>query len=100
MSSTDKNPVTQNSVFLWLVLATCLVLSVPLVTMQFTTEVNWTVMDFVVMGILIFATGASFILISRKLQRKRRVLVGVGCAIVFLYVWAELAVGIFTSLGS
>jgi hypothetical protein len=32
--------------------------------------------------------------------RRRRMLVGIMFLAVFVYIWAELAVGIFTDLGS
>lgn len=86
--------------FVWIALATGLILLIPLIAMQFTNEVNWTTIDFVVMGILLLGAGSLFVLVSRRSPRKRRVAIGVGIAAAFLFVWAELAVGIFTSLGS
>ena len=80
---------------------TAAVLMIPLVAMQFTSEVNWTGSDFVVMGILLMVTGLAFVFASRAVKTaKQRVVVGGVIALAFLYVWAELAVGIFTNLGS
>lgn len=82
-------------------MATAAVLAIPLVAMQFTQEVNWTASDFVVMGVLLMVTGLAFVFASRKVKTARqRMLVGGLIALAFLYVWAELAVGIFTNLGS
>lgn len=40
-----------------------------------------------------------FVLATRKL-RAHRAVIAMGLAAAFLYVWAELAVGVFTTLGS
>jgi hypothetical protein len=68
--------------------------------MQFTAAVDWGIMDFVVMGALVFGTCSLFVLVARKVPNKYWLAVGVLFAGAFLYVWAELAVGIFTNLGS
>jgi len=46
-------------------LATALLLLIPLVAMQFTQEVVWTLSDFVFAGILLFGAGLTFVLIAR-----------------------------------
>lgn len=85
----------------YVVAATAAVLMIPLVAMQFTGEVNWTGSDFVVAAILLMVTGLAFVFASRKLKTaKRRIVAGGLIALAFVYVWAELAVGIFTNLGS
>ena len=84
---------------LWVALATALVLSIPLIAMQFTPEVNWTSMDFAAAGILLLATGVSYVLAARRFP-KHRVAIGILLGIAFVYMWAEMAVGIFTNWGS
>lgn len=98
--NTTTHVVMRNTAFAWIALATGLVLLVPLIAMQFTAAVNWGVMDFIVMGTLLFGTGSLFVLVARKVPRKYWLAVGAVFAAAFLYVWAELAVGIFTKLGS
>lgn len=100
MNTVIGNLIMRNAVFAWIALGTCLVLLVPLLAMQFTAEVNWNVMDFVIMGVLVFGTGSLFVLAARKVPRRLWLALGVVFAVGFLYVWAELAVGIFTHLGS
>ncbi len=100
MHTAIGNVVMRNVVFAWIALGTCLVLLVPLLAMQFTAEVDWTLVDFVVMGILVFGTGSLFVLAARKVPRKYWPALGAVFAAGFLYAWAELAVGIFTHLGS
>lgn len=81
-----------------LALLTALVLAVPLVAMQFTEEVNWSVGDFLVMGILIFSSGLSYVLITRYVTNavyKVAIIVALGST--FLMMWVNLAVGLIGS---
>jgi len=79
-----------------LILSTMIMLlCVPLIAMQFTNEVNWTTLDFVAAAILIFACGAVLELLRRKVPLKsQRIMYSVGVFLLFLVIWAELAVGI------
>jgi len=64
--------------------------------MQFTTEVNWSITDFAIFGILIFATGIGCELVLRKIKNVRnRILICAAIFMAFLLIWVELAVGIF-----
>ena len=92
--------IMQNKIFIWIALATGLILLIPLIALRFTAEVNWTPSDFVVMGVLLFGMGSLFVLAARRVNKKYRVVLGFAFAAVLLYMWAELAVGIFTNLGS
>lgn len=81
--------------WVYMALATGL-LAAPLVAMQFTGEVQWGPGDFVVFAAML--TGLGLLLegasrISTSL-RQRIVLMG-GAVLLFLIVWAELAVGLF-----
>lgn len=79
-----------------IVLAIILLLLIPLIAMQFTTEVNWTAFDFVVAGVLLLGTGLLAELIMRKVKNKNRKIVAIAMLLAVLFlVWAELAVGIF-----
>jgi len=100
MDMKDNDVIRQNSVFLWIGLGIGLVLLIPFVAMQFTNEVNWAVGDFIVMGLLLLVAAMLFVFVSRRVPRRRRVVVGFGVAALFVYVWVELAVGVFTDLGS
>jgi hypothetical protein len=96
----NTDVMMQNRIFSWVLLATALILTVPLVAMQFSDEVVWTISDIVVMGMLLFGTGSLFVLTARKVSRKRRVMLGAVFTLALLYIWAELAVGVFTNIGS
>lgn len=100
MKPTGNGIIFRNTIFVWIALATGAILLVPLVAMQFTAGVSWDASDFIVMGLLLFGTGILFVLVARRTPSRRRLVVGCLFAAAFLYLWAELAVGIFTNLGS
>ena len=74
------------------------ILSIPLMAMQFTKEVNWTLSDFLIMGILLFITTFTIDFVLKKFKTlKSRLILVVGTLALLVLVWAELAVGIFGS---
>ena len=78
-----------------LVLAVGLVLLVPLLAMQFTDEVVWTLSDFAVAGVLLTGTGLLYRVAARTAGNTAyRVAAGVAIGTALLLVWASLAVGI------
>jgi len=70
-----------------------------LIAIQFTTAVNWIAVDFAVMGAPLFAAGSASALLARRLPRQGRIWLGLAIAAGFLYLWAELAGGVFTRRG-
>ena len=86
--------ILQNKIFLWIAAATGIILSIPLITMQFTSEVKWTLSDFIIMGILLFGTGFVFVHVARVTARKYRILIGTVFLAALLLIWVHLAVGI------
>ncbi len=86
--------VCRRRITVWAVV-TGLILMVPLVAMQFSAEVNWTLFDFLLMGALLFGTGLTYELVSSKRSALAyRVAVGIACAAGLLLVWVNGAVGI------
>jgi hypothetical protein len=76
-------------------LLTGLILLVPLVAMQFTDEVDWSVIDFSIVGALLFGTGVSYILITRYMTNVVfKAGVGMALGTTLFMVWANLAVGL------
>ncbi|NOZ47294.1 MAG: hypothetical protein GXO79_11020 [Chlorobi bacterium] len=80
-----------------IILATvAIILLIPFIAMQFTDEVSWGILDFVVMSILLLTTGFLIELVIRKVTKiKYRIALGILIIIGFLITWVELAVGIF-----
>ena len=77
---------------------TALILMVPLVAMQFTGQVVWTVSDFVVAGALLFAVGVSYVGATRSAPNiLYRIAIACGLGTTLLLIWANLAVGLIGS---
>lgn len=75
-------------------LATVLLLLIPLVAMQFTKEVVWTLSDFICAGILLFGAGLTYMLVARMGSTSSyRLGAGVAVAAGLLLIWGNLAVG-------
>jgi len=76
--------------------AVALVMTAPLVAMQFTEEVNWTASDFVFAGVLLIGGGA---LVELMAWRVRSPVIRIGFSLfivaVVALIWIEGAVGIF-----
>ena len=73
-------------------------LLIPAIAMQFTQEVQWSIGDFLVMGVLLFCLGASLDLLRQKIfSAPRRRIWTLVVVLFFLLLWAEMAVGIFNS---
>ena len=82
----------------WSVFSPLLLLLLPLIGMFVSNEVNWSFFDFIIMGILIlsFSFGIKQVLKTTKNTKYRILIIGL-ILILFLLIWAELAVGIFDS---
>lgn len=88
--------ITQNKRLIGIVLMVALILLIPLIAMQFTKYVNWTLTDFAGMGILLLGTGLICEFVLRKVKKFEHQFVFIAAILVVLFlIWAELAVGIF-----
>jgi len=77
---------------------TVLLLMIPLIGMQFTSGINWSVLDFLIAGFLLFGTGMLIELILGKTKNAiTRLALILIVIILFLLIWAELAVGLLGS---
>ena len=86
----------QDKRLIGIVLAAGLLLLIPFIAMQFSAEVNWSLFDFIVAGILLLGTGLLLELVLRKVKNSRqRIMLCIAILAGLFLVWAELAVGIF-----
>jgi len=91
--------IMQNKRLIIIFLLVALLLLILLVIMQFTDEVNWTLSDFIVGGVLLLGTGLMCELVMRKVNKIwLRIAICVALLTMLLLIWAELAVGIFERL--
>ena len=75
-----------------------LLLLIPFIGTLFSSDVNWGVFDFIIMGGLLTLLGAGFKRVNTQTNNlKLRILFMVVLVFLFLAVWGELAVGVFSS---
>jgi len=81
-------------------LGVALLLLIPLIAMQFSSEVNWDFTDFAIMGAVLLGIGLAYELIARRSQKTTyRVAFGLGLLGAFLLFWVNAAVGIIGNEG-
>ena len=85
-----------NKRYLIIILFTFGILLIPLLAMQFTIEVNWGLLDFIVAGIFVLGTGFVVDFVIRKVSKLNYKIAIITALLTLLFLfWAELAVGIF-----
>jgi hypothetical protein len=95
MTKTEDGPkVPLWRVVLWGAIAALLVL--PLVAMQFTSEVDWGPEDFAFAALLLVGAGAAFELAAWKVRDLTgRLVLGAVLLGAVALIWADAAVGVF-----
>jgi hypothetical protein len=79
-------------------LATMFLLAIPLLAMHFTSEVVWTLSDFIIAGGLLFGAGLAYVLVARMGSNGNyRLGAGLAVAAGLLLIWGNLAVGFIGS---
>ena len=88
--------ITHNQRLVGILITIVFLLCIPLLAMQFTSEVNWTLSDFVAAGVLLLSTGLACELVMRKVNNigYRIAICGI-ILVALILIWIELAVGIF-----
>ncbi len=82
-----------------IIAAVPVLLLIPFIAMRFTDEVNWTALDFIVMGSLLLVTGVTCEFAMRATRTVFVRLAAVGAVLfIFVMVWGELATGFFRRL--
>ncbi len=74
---------------------TAVLLLVPLISMQFTSEVFWTLSDFIFAGVLLFGTGTVFVFVLHNMENNSyRIGAGIALISTLILIWLNGAVGI------
>ena len=81
-----------------LLISLLLLLLIPFIGMKYSNEVKWSLNDFIIMGVILLSFG---IIINKIIYHvvafNKRVILISTLIILFLLLWAELAVGLFNS---
>ena len=73
-------------------------LLIPMATMLISDEINWSIFDFLVMGVLLFSFGIFINLVLNNTKNSKiRITLFTFLILIFSLIWIELAVGIFES---
>ena len=71
-------------------------LLIPLIGTTITDEINWSTFDFIIMGSLLIALSIGINLVSTRVKNLKNRFLYIGILVlIFILIWAELAVGIF-----
>lgn len=101
MKSQNTSYIEQNKDIVGVAVVTFLALMVPFISMVFTGEMLWDHSDFIVVAVLVGGIGSLFVVLSRMVRTtQQKIIIGAILAFVVLWLWAELAVGLFTNWGS
>lgn len=86
----------ENKRLIFIISLVALLLLIPFTAMFFTHEVNWTLFDFIIAGILLFTFGLLIETAIRNIpKRKYKILICSFILFMLIITWVELAVGIF-----
>jgi hypothetical protein len=89
----------KNKRFIIILLVITFLLLIPFISMQFTDEMNWSFSDFAIMGSMLLIVGVSCEITLRKVSKLVfRIAICLVILVAFLFIWAELAVGILDSI--
>ena len=73
-----------------------MILITPLVGTILSDQIDWGILDFLVMGIILLIVGMVLSVVSQKIKNPRKKLFyNLVIMLIFFLIWAELAVGIF-----
>ncbi len=90
--------VMQKKGMIFVIAGTGLILLIPLIGNQLSTEVNWSPMDFLFAAIMLMGTGFSYLFLANRFQGlSYRMGAGVAVLTGLSLIWSNLAVGLLGS---
>ncbi len=92
--------LVQRKRILWMLAGIGGLLSIPLIAMQFTEEVNWQLGDFLIMGAVLLGLGLLYEFIAQRSENTvYKAAFAIGLLGAFLLFWVNAAVGIIGNEG-
>ena len=77
------------------IIYTLILLTIPFLSNIYINDFNWSLVDFIIMGALIFLCLSFTDFIRKKFSGINEILAIMIIVLVFILLWVELAVGIF-----
>lgn len=90
----------QSNNFVKICLGAAALLLIPFVAMQLTDEMSWSLSDYAIVWALLVGIGCGGLLAFKGTNASHLRLLGGLIIVALLWLWAELAVGVFTNWGS
>ena len=88
--------ISQNLRLIGILLVPATLVLIAAIGSQFSSEFNWGIFDFVVVGILLFGTGLLIEFVLRTVKKfEHRLIICAGILAVLALIWIEIAVGLF-----
>lgn len=97
LHNTDKTPKTLLHLALDAVVLALIVLMVPLVATFITDEMQWDVVDFVIVWLLLFTSFFAYKVLAQKTNLMYRIATGITVLTALFMTWVNLGVGIVGS---
>lgn len=95
MKNNNLSFLRQNRDVLGVFVGTGLILLIPWLGMQFSSDMAWDLADFVLIGALLLASGLSYVFATRKLKKSSyRAAMGLAVFTALIFVWGHLALGL------
>ena len=91
--------IVKKRLIIWAVVIV-LILMIPFIVMQFTDQINWDLLDFVIMGTALIGIGIAYEFVALKSAKTvYRVALGISIGGAFFLFWVNGAVGIIGNEG-
>ncbi len=95
MKTKNTNLIIQNKDIVGVFAVTTGILTLPLIGMQFSQDVDWTIFDFLIMGTLISGAGLLMVWVKRTIKSPtHRAAIIVAILAALFITWIHIAVGI------
>tara|TARA_B100000401_G_C52125205_1_gene402266 strand:- start:15 stop:278 length:264 start_codon:yes stop_codon:yes gene_type:complete len=79
------------------IIYTLILLTIPFLSNIYINDFNWIMVDFIIMGVLIFSCLYFISFIRKKFSGIKEILALIIVILAFILLWVELGVGIFGS---
>ena len=79
------------------IIYTLILLTIPFLSNIYINDFNWSMVDFIIMGVLIFSCLYFISFIRKKFSGIKEILALIIVILAFILLWVELGVGIFGS---
>ena len=79
------------------IIYTLILLTIPFLSNIYINDFNWSIVDFIIMGVLIFSCLYFISFIRKEFSGIKEILALIIVILFFILLWVELGVGIFGS---